>query len=156
MAKDSLQDRVRDIVYAALRDNGAELVDMTYRKEGKRKVLRVLADKETGITVEECARMNEIIGEALDKEDFMDEYYILEVSSPGLDRPLKTKADFLRIKGKRVHVHTYEPIDGRREFAGVLEIVEDDSIGVSEENAKLIKMPLSKISKATFDYKSLI
>ncbi len=156
MAKDSLQDRVKDIVCAALRDNGAELVDMTHRKEGKRKVLRVLADKEAGITVEECARMNEIIGEALDKEDFMDEYYILEVSSPGLDRPLKTKADFLRIKGKRVRVHTYEPIDGRREFAGILEAVEDDSIGVYEENAKLIKMPLSKISKATFDYKSLI
>jgi ribosome maturation factor RimP len=129
---------------------------MTYRKEGSRKVLRILADKGGSITLEECARMNEIIGGALDSADFMEDNYILEVSSPGLDRPLKTRADFERIKGKRIRAHTYEPVDGKRELAGVLQAVEDDSIIVSDEGGKQIKIQLDKISKATFDYKSLI
>ena len=100
MAKDALTDRVKDIIAPILGDNQIELVGITYKKEGSRKVLRILADKAEGITLEECARMNETISEVLDKADFMEDNYILEVSSPGLDRPLKTKADFLRIRAR--------------------------------------------------------
>ena len=156
MEKDAASDRLKDAVSNILRGNGIELVDMTFKKEGGVRFLRILADKEGGITVDECAKLNGIIGEALDGEGAISEKYILEVSSPGLDRPLKTKEDFLRLKGKRIRVHTYEPIEGKREFAGVLEAVEDDNISVSEKGSKLTKMPLNKISKATFDYKSLL
>ena len=156
MQNDALLDRIRETVSNILRDNAIELVNITYKKEGHVRVLRILADKDVGITIDECARMNGVIGEILDKEDFIGENYILEVSSPGLDRPLKTKNDFLKIKGKRIRVHTYEPIEGKKEFVGVLEAVDDDNIAISDKNAKLTKMPLNKISKATFDYKSLI
>ncbi len=156
MQKDIVLDRIKEIVSKILCDNNIELVDITYKREGRVMVLRILADKEGGITVDECARMNEIISETMDREDFIDEKYSLEVSSPGLDRLLKTKKDFLRVKGKRIRVHTYEPIDGKKEFVGILEAVDDDNIAVSDKDARLIKMPLNKISKATFDYKSLL
>ena len=140
MKEDVLFDMIKDIVSNTLRGNGIGLVDITYRKEGRLMVLRILADKKGGITIDECAKMNETIGETLDKEDFIPEKYILEVSSPGMDRPLKTKEDFLRLLGKRLRVHTYEPIEGRREFAGALEGVEGDSIAVSCGNSKSTKI----------------
>ncbi len=156
MQNDTLLNRIRETVSNILRDNAIELVGITYKKKGHVRVLRILADKDAGITIDECAKMNGVIAEVLDKEDFIDENYILEVSSPGLDRPLKTKNDFLKIKGKRIRVHIYEPIEGKKEFVGVLVAVDDDNIAISDKNAKLTKMPLNKISKATFDYKSLI
>ena len=156
MKEDILFEKIKETASNVLRDNGIELVDMIYRREGSVMVLRVLADMESGITIDECARMNEAIGEVLDKGDVIPEKYILEVSSPGLDRPLKTKKDFLRLKGKRIRIHAYEPIEGRKEFVGLLESVEEDNIAISDENSKLTKIPLNKISKAIFDYKSLL
>ena len=156
MQNEHLLNRIRDIVSNIFRDNKIELVDIIYRKEGGARVLRILADTEVGITVDECAKMNEVVGETLDREDFIDENYILEISSPGLDRPLKTKGDFLRIKGKRIHVHTFAPLDDKKEFVGALETVDDSSIAVFDDNAKLTKIPFDEISKATLDLKSLI
>lgn len=155
MQEDSVFEKAREIVSNILNDNKIELVEMTYRREGGRRVLRILVDTEGGISIDECAKLNEIIGETLDAQDIINEHYILEVSSPGLDRPLKSKNDFLRLKGKRIRAHTYEPIAGKREFAGVLEVVSDDSIGILED-AHMITIPLDKISKATFDYLNLI
>ena len=151
-----LLDKVCDIVSNIFSDNGIELVDITYKKKGNAMVLSVLADTENGITIDECAKMNELIGEALDEEDTIGENYVLEVSSPGLDRPLKKKGDFLRIKGKRIRVYTYAPVDDKKEFAGALETVDDTSIEVFDDNSKLTRIPFDKISKATLDYKSLI
>lgn len=152
MQKEELLTRIRDKVSNVFDENKVELVDLTYRKEGGVKVLRILVDTESGITVEECAKMNEVVGEALDREDFMDENYILEVSSPGLDRPLKTKNDFARIKGKRIRVHTFVPIDEKKEFVGILETVDDEGIAVFVKDTKSVDIPLDKISKATLDF----
>ena len=152
MQKDILLDKIKDIVSNIFRDKRIELVDVTYKGKGSTKVLRILADTEKGITVDECAKMNEIVGEALDREDFIDENYILEISSPGLDRPLKTKRDFLRIKSKRIRVYTFAPIDEKKEFIGTLQTVADSSITVFDNDTKLIKIPFDKISKATLDY----
>lgn len=148
-------ERVRTMVSGMLAGQGIELVDVTYKRQGGARVLKALVDKEGGITLEECARLNGYIGAALDEGEVIGEHYILEVSSPGLDRPLKTERDFKRLIGKRVLVHTYEPIGGRRELSGVLKDVRQDGISVSEKGAEAVKIPLSKISKATFDYKGL-
>lgn len=156
MQKEQLLTRIRDIVSNIFHDNKIELVEITYKRKGRVKVLRILADTETGITADECAKMNEIVSEALDREDFIDENYILEVSSPGLDRSLKTKRDFLRIKGKKIHVFTFVPIDNRKEFIGALKAADDSSITVSDDDAKSTTIPFDKISKATLDYKNLI
>lgn len=156
MQKDELLTRIRDIVSNIFDEHKIELVDMTYRREGGVKVLRILADKDNGITVDECAKMNEIVGETLNREDFINENYVLEISSPGLDRPLKTKKDFARVKGKRIRVYTFAPIDEKKEFVGALETVDEDNITVSSDNAKFTKIPIDKISKATLDLKNLI
>jgi ribosome maturation factor RimP len=155
MQDELLIDRIRNIVSNIFRDNNIELVAITFKREGGTKILRILADKDNGITADECARMNEIVSEALDKEDFIAENYILEISSPGLDRPLKTKDDFLRIKGKRIHVCTFAPIGEKKEFIGNLESVDDSGITVHKD-ARLTKIPFDKISKATLDYESLL
>lgn len=156
MQDEDLLNKIQDMVSNIFRDNKIELVDITYRREGGVKVLRILADTKTGITADECARMNELIEEALDKEDFIDESYVLEISSPGLDRHLKTKQDFIRIKGKKICVYTYLPIDKKKKFIGNLEAVDDSSITVSDDSTKLTKITFDKISKATLDYKDLI
>src|SRR3989338_1423962 len=105
MQKTDIIDKVRPIISNILSDNKIELVSMTYRREGRDNVLRILADTAKGITAAECARVNEFISEALDREDIIGERYLLEVSSPGLDRPLKTKADFVKELGKKVRIH---------------------------------------------------
>lgn len=152
MQKEELLTRIRDMVSSIFDENKIELVDLTYRKEGGVKVVRILADTESGITVDECAKMNEVVGEILDREDFMDENYILEISSPGLDRHLKTKNDFARVKGRRIRVRTFVPIYEKKEFVGTLETVEDGSITLFDDNSKLTKIPLDKISKTTLDF----
>ena len=83
MQKNELQEKIKEITVNILAAHKIELVDIAYRKESKAKILRILADTETGITMDECAKMNKLIGEALDEKDLIDERYILEVSSPG-------------------------------------------------------------------------
>ncbi len=156
MQKEDLVGRIRDVVSGIFDENKIELVDLTYRKEGNVRVLRILADAEGGITVDECARLNEVVGEALDREYVISDKYVLEVSSPGLDRQLRTKRDFVRVKGKKVIVYTYAPVDGRKEFNGFLEAVDDGGITVSEEDRGPAQIPFDKISKATLDCKSLM
>jgi len=156
MRDEHLLNKIRDIISGIFRENKIELIDITYKRETGRKVLKILADTESGITMDECAKMNEIIGEVLNRENFIDENYILEISSPGLDRPLRTKQDYLRIKGKRIRVYTFALIDGRKEFVGSLKTVDDNNITISSDDARLTNIPLDKISKATLDYKSLI
>jgi len=151
MQDEYLLNKIQEIASNIFRDNKIELVAITFRREGGVRVLRILADKENGITVDECAMMNKIVGEALDREDFINENYVLEISSPGLDRPLKTKGDFFRIKGKRIHLFTFVPIAGKKEFIGEVDSVDDTGITVHKD-AELTKIPFDKISKATLDF----
>jgi len=156
MQKEELIERIRDTVSGIFNENKIELVDLTYRREGSVRVLRILADAEEGITADECTKMNEVVGEVLDREGFINDNYILEISSPGLDRHLKTKTDFLRVKGKKVQVYTYTPIDEKKEFIGSLEEVDDSGITLLAQDRYITQIPFDKISKATLDYKNLI
>ncbi|MEA3305848.1 MAG: hypothetical protein U9R52_03435 [Candidatus Omnitrophota bacterium] len=83
MQKNELWEEIKEVTLNILAAHKIKLVDIAYRKEGKAKILRILADTETGITMGECAKMNKLIGEALDEKSLIDEHYILEVSSPG-------------------------------------------------------------------------
>ncbi len=137
-------EKVKEAVSNLLEENRIEMVDITYRRESGGMVLRLLVDKEGGITIGECAGLNEEISALLDKEDIVAEKYILEVSSPGLDRPLKTRRDFERLIGKKIHVHVYEPIEGkRRDCEGTINSVDDETVTVDN-----IKIRLDKIAKA--------
>ncbi len=104
-----------------------ELVDVEFVKE-RDWFLRVYIDKEGGVDLDDCQEFSEKLGAALDKADVIDEQYILEVSSPGLDRVLKKPRDFIREKGKSVEVKFYAPLDGQKSIVGVLEGADDQSL----------------------------
>lgn len=127
---------------------GLDLVDLTYRYEGRNLFLRVLLDKpEGGISLDDCAQLNNEISVILDEKNILKERYILEVSSPGLDRSLIEKKDFLRCIDREVKIFLKEPMGGKTEIDGLLIKVEEDTVGVDTASG-IMYIPLAKINKA--------
>ena len=130
---------------------GYELLDLEYAREGRGGVLRVYIDQRDpagpGISVDDCARVSHTVSEVLELEDPIQGHYSLEVSSPGFDRILRTRAHFERYLGARLFAELKLPIEGRRRFAGVLKSVTTDAI-VVEVDGKEHTLPLERISKA--------
>jgi ribosome maturation factor RimP len=142
-----IQSIVEDILSPYLQANGFELVDIEYVKEGKNRFLRVFVDKEGGIDIEECSRISEYLSQKLDEIDPIPEAYFLEVSSPGAERPLKKAKDFYRAIHKNVHVTTYEPVNGRKEFEGEM-VAYDEKQLVIEDNGERLAIPVDKVAHA--------
>ena len=115
---------------------GFELVDVEYVKEGSPWYLRAYVDKEGGITINDCEAVSRAFSEKLDEKDFIDEAYIMEVSSPGLGRPLKKEKDFARSIGKEVEIRTFRPINHEKEFYGVLTAYDADRVTVRAEDGE--------------------
>ena len=126
-----------------LDENGFELVDIEYVKEGGNWFLRVFADKEGGIDIDECGRISEYLSAKLDETDPIPDAYFLEVSSPGAERPLKKPEDMAKAVGKHVFMTTYEPIDGAKEFEGKL-LSFDGEQAVVEVGKKKHALPRSE------------
>ncbi|MDD5680868.1 MAG: ribosome maturation factor RimP [Candidatus Omnitrophica bacterium] len=156
MQKNDIIEKIRALVYNILQDNKIELIDITYRRESAGNVLRISADTENGITVDECAKVNGLISEVLDLSNLMEDRYIIEVSSPGLDRPLKGKNDFLRVKGKKIRVRTYMILENKKEFIGKLDDVTDREISVLTDSGIKFSIPFDKISLARLDYEDML
>ena len=112
---------------------GFELVDVEYVKEAGNWYLRGYVDKEGGITVNDCEAVSRAFSDRLDEEDFIEDSYIMELSSPGLDRPLKKEKDFARSMGKEVEIRTYRPIEKQKEFYGTLTAYDNSSVTIEEE-----------------------
>jgi ribosome maturation factor RimP len=141
-------NKIKRLVTPILDGEEIELVDLIFRREGKRMVLRLLVDKpQGGISLDNLAKLNQTISQLLDETPIFQESYILEVSSPGLNRPLKLKRDFQRAVGKKVFVITSESIEGKKDFVGELKVVEEENIILKLEGRE-IKIPLEKIIKA--------
>lgn len=148
MDKETLIFELKKIVDDYLEARGMVLVDIIYRYEGNSLILRILADKaQGGITLGECTVLNKEIGDILDQGDIVQEKYILEVSSPGLDRPLKTKNDFLRCLKKKARFFFNQAVSGKLELEGVIADVKEDSLSL-QAGASVVEIPLSKINKA--------
>jgi ribosome maturation factor RimP len=130
-----------------------EIVDIEFRHEGSRggRVLRLYLDKEGGPNVDDLSRISRQLSELLDGEDTIDGNYTLEVSSPGINRPLKKPAHFARFVGKRIRVRTRDLIDGRRSFLGILGQVVEDSVILTQEG-KRYQIPFSMIEKSNYDH----
>ncbi len=107
---------------------GLELVQVQYRREERGWVLRIMVDRDGGITVEECGSLSRELSDLLDVEDLIDGSYNLEVSSPGLDRPLTKPADFDRFAGREINLKTFQPVEGRRNFRGTLEGIQNEVV----------------------------
>ena len=140
-------DRIREITEIYLKDHGIELIDIVFRREGPALVLRIVADTEDGITVSECADLNNFLSEVLDREDVIQDRYMLEVSSPGLDRPIETDRDFKRSMGKELEFTTFEAIDGRKTHEGVLVGMDKDNVVIERQGISTV-VPRIKIALA--------
>ena len=116
MAKrEEIEKRAEELVLPILNEQNCELVDVEYVKEAGTWYLRVYADKEKGITVDDCEAVSRAFSDKLDEEDFIDDSYILEVSSPGLGRPLKKEKDFARGVGQEVDIHLFKPVNKEKD-----------------------------------------
>ncbi|HLR61844.1 MAG TPA: ribosome maturation factor RimP [Lentibacillus sp.] len=139
------------LVEPILEERGLDLVDVEYVKEGKNWFLRVYIDKEGGVDIDECGIVSEQLGEKLDERDPINGAYFLEVSSPGVERPLKSKADFEKNVGSNVYIKLYEPINGEKEYEGILtEFTDETAIVVYrvKTREKQAEIPYEKIAKA--------
>jgi ribosome maturation factor RimP len=123
-------------------------VEINYRFEGGRVVLRLLVDTASGVTLDELSGLNRSIGALLDEHDVIPERYVLEVSSPGLDRPLKTPADFERVIGRRLKVNLTVPLNDRQEYAGELLNANEEAIVLKMDTGDKLRILLADIARA--------
>ena len=130
--------KTEGLVMPIIDENKFELVDVEYVKEAGNWYLRVYIDKEGGITVDDCEIVSRALSDKLDVDDFIDEAYILEVSSPGLGRPLKKEKDFNRSIGKMVEVKLYKAINKRKNFEGELKCFDDKTVTIIEDGEDVI------------------
>ncbi|UOQ93252.1 ribosome maturation factor RimP [Halobacillus shinanisalinarum] len=140
-----------ELVRPIVKEMNLELVDIEFKKEGKNWFLRVFLDKPEGIDIEECGQVSEKLSEQLDEIDPIDIPYFLEVSSPGAERPLKTKEDFKKYVGEHIYMKLYEPIENEKEFEGTLVQFEDETATIDiriKTRTKQLEVPFNKIAKA--------
>jgi len=143
-------DRVNGIAASILCNEGMELVEIEYRREAKGWVLRLFIDKEGGVSIDDCSRISQEIGRSLDVEDFILTPYTLEVSSPGLTRPLKSEKDFIKYRNYLIKVKTFDPIGNRRRFKGKLLGISENRIGI-EVDGGVIHIPLANVARANLE-----
>lgn len=136
MKRTDIEQRCKELVMPIIEENQFELVDVEYVKEGANYYLRVYADKPDGINIDDCVLISRQLEEKLDAEDFIQEAYILEVSSPGLGRPLKKDKDFQRSIGKNVEIKLYKPQDKQKEFQGCLTAFDEETVSIETETNK--------------------
>ena len=147
MNKKSIIKMVEEISNPVLRENNIELVDIEFVKENSNYFLRIYIDKSSGITVDDCQKVSEYIGKKLDEVDPIDVSYYLEVSSPGLDRPLKRERDLERSLGKDVDVSLYKALQGKKKFSGELVSFNEDIIKITDNDIGEMEIPRNNISK---------
>jgi len=150
---DATIGRVWELAAPLAENEGMELVDIELRHEGSRggRVLRVYLDKTGGPTVDDLSRVSRQLSELLDGQEVVPGAYTLEVSSPGINRPLKRPEHFARFIGKRVRIRTRDLIGGRRSFLGILQDVAGESITVTQEGTRY-DIPFSAIEKSNYEH----
>lgn len=152
--REEYESKVETWLLPLLEKNQFELVDVEYVREAGIWYLRAYIDKEGGITVDDCEVVSRELGDWLDQEDFIEDSYILEVSSPGLGRLLKKEKDFARSLGKDVEVRLYRPINKQKEFTGTLKAYDADTVTLSMEDGNDLALAKSDIAliRLAFDF----
>lgn len=138
---------VEELATPILEGLNIELVDIEYQKEGSNWFLRVFIDKEGGIDIDDCGAVSEKLSKQLDEADPIKDAYFLEVSSPGIERPLKKEKDIQWALGKRVHIKTYEAIEDAKIFEGTLTEFDGKVLTIQEEK-KSYQIPYDKVANA--------
>ena len=132
--KENYEQKTDEILLPITEEYGFELVDVEYVKEGSTWYLRAYIDKPGGIDINDCEKVSRRLSDLLDEKDYIEDAYILEVSSPGLGRPLKKEKDFKRSMGEEVEIRTYRMIDKQKEFTGVLTGYDADTVTIAMED----------------------
>jgi len=146
MGKNKVETVVEELLLPIVEKENFELVDIEFKKEGPHRYLRVYIDKPEGISLDDCQTISHQLSEKLDQEDPIEENYFLEVSSPGLDRPLKKQEDYVKFAGREVEVKLYEPMDNKKLIEGELLELIDTIVKVKMENGDVLDIPLEKIA----------
>ena len=157
MTKLDVASQVTMVAEQMLSSLGMELVDLEYTRQGRAMVLRLFIDKEGGITLDDCAGVSRELSEVLDVEDIIPDHYTLEVSSPGLDRPLKKVEDYEKYKGRLVKIRTFEPLpddagNKRKTFLGELKGLENGIVLLKLKEGQGAAIPFEKVAKANLDF----
>lgn len=146
MSKKKIEGIVTELAQEIVEKYSFELVDVEFVKEGMAWYLRVYIDKPQGITIDDCQIVSQELDKVLDEKDPISQSYILEVSSPGLDRPLKKDRDFERYKGETVEVKLFQPIDKVKVFVGELEGLIDNKIRIRQNGSQILEFDRDKVA----------
>ncbi|MCI5741740.1 MAG: ribosome maturation factor RimP [Lachnospiraceae bacterium] len=152
--KEMYETQTETLILPILEKNQFELVDVEYVKEGGTWYLRAYIDKEGGITVNDCELVAREMNEILDREDYIEDSYIFEVSSPGLGRPLKKEKDYARSMGKELEIRTYRAIDKKKEFYGILTDYDEKKVTIQTEEGEILTFAKTEIAliRLAFDF----
>ncbi len=148
MDQEALMTHVRTLTEPVLAAQAVELVELRCRREGRALVLQCLVDTPGGITLDECARLNRTLSELLETSGAMTEPYLFEVASPGLDRPLTTRRDFERLRGKRVQLHLVAGAGPAQELIGEVQRTDETAVTVETTRWGMVTVPWTQIAKA--------
>lgn len=143
----SLEKKIEDLVKPIIENLGYKVYDVMYQKEGKDNYLRIFIDKESGIDLNDCEKVNDSINDILDEKDYIKAQYYLEISSPGLERNLRRDEQFLESIGKKVEVHLYNSVNKSKVITGILNEFNEKDILIDD-----IKIDKSNIASAKTIY----
>ena len=152
--REEYEQTTEALLLPIVEEKGYELVDVEYVKEGSNWYLRAYVDKEGGITINDLEAVSRKLSDLLDEEDFISDAYILEVSSPGLGRPLKKDKDFDRSIGEEIEIHLYRSIDGNKQYVGLLKSYNKETITIETEDGDEINVDRTNVSlvRLTIDF----
>lgn len=152
--REMYEKNTEEILLPMMEEYGFELVDVEYVKEGSTWYLRAYIDKPGGINIDDCETVSRRLSDILDEKDYIDEAYILEVSSPGLGRPLKKEKDFKRSLGEEVEIRTYRMIDRKKEFTGILKDYDEKTVTIETDGgaAKTFEKSDIALIRLAFDF----
>ncbi len=157
IVQESVAERARQLLEPILARDGYELVEVEWLREGGGWTLRLFIDREGGVGIDDCQAVSRTVEPVLDVEDFIEPAYSLEVSSPGVDRPLRRPRDFERFAGQRVKMKAFGPLESaaglpaRKQWSGTLRGIRDGRVEV-EVDGKLHRIPVDRIAKANLEY----
>lgn len=151
--RDTYETRTETILQPIVEQQGCEIYDVEYVKEGSDWYLRAYIDKPEGVNIIDCETVSRALSDALDQEDFIQDAYILEVSSPGLGRTLKKDKHLQKSIGEKVEIRTYKPIDRQKEFEGILKAFDQDTITleIEEQDVVFTRADIALV-KLAFDF----
>lgn len=152
--REQYEQRTEELLLPILEELSFELVDVEYVKEGGSFYLRAYIDKDGGITVDDCEAVSRRMSDLLDEQDYIEESYIFEVSSPGLGRPLKKEKDYARSMGKELEIRTYQAVNRKKEFYGILKAYDEDTVTIELENETELTFAKPQIAliRLAFDF----